>query len=155
MPTLKVPERIELAIIFVISVAAWLLGHQLPRNIEMGRLVLTASAILLAQSLVRDLSLMWRMKRTVREGPKRAARCMCVESTAGIAGIAAGTLLLGSGIAGAATMVPWAWSLTIFLALLLGFLSKDYVVAWGPLRLWRDPDHMNILFEWKTAGDSP
>ena len=146
--SMRTSERVELTIIFVAGLAAWLVGHELPRNVEVGRLVLTASAILLAQSLVRDLWLMWRTERAADEGQKRAARCMCLESTVGMAGIVVGALILGSGIVGVAPMEPWTWSLTIFLSLLLGFVTKDYVLAWSPPRLRRDPDHMNILIRW-------
>jgi hypothetical protein len=127
----------------------WLIAPGLPRQLSIGNLLLGASALLLLQSLVRDLWLLAEAKRTVQPGPRRKARCLCIESTVGATGVFAGLALLGSGIDRTLLISDWPSGLLVMLVLGTGFMIKDYVIEWGPLRVRRDRDHVNIVFSWK------
>ena len=145
---MTVVERIELALIPVMGITFWFLTPILPDKLPAGRLLLLASALLLFQSLVRDVWFLSRKGRGEQE-LGRAARCMCIESTVGATGIVVGAILLGAGIGQLVSMSDWSWSVLIMLVLSGGFLMKDYVVEWSPWRIRRDKDHMKIVFTWK------
>ena len=142
-------EKTELALIPVLGIGVWLVAPALPEQMGVGRLLLAASAFLLFQSLVRDLWLLARDKRASQPSPRRAARCMCIESTVGATGIVVGAILLGTGITRSVVMDDWVWSVLVMLVVGIGFLIKDYVLEWSPWRIRRDRDHMNIVFTWK------
>ena len=142
-------EKFELAVIPVLGIGFWLMAPAVPGQVGVGRLLLAASAFLLFQSLVRDLWLLARDKRASQPSPRRAARCMCIESTVGATGIVVGAILLGTGITRSVVMDDWVWSVLVMLVVGIGFLIKDYVLEWSPWRIRRDRDHMNIVFTWK------
>jgi hypothetical protein len=147
---MTIGEKIELSLIPVLGIGFWVIAPELPDQLGVGRLLLAASALLLLQSLVRDLWLLTRKKRASQPGPRRAVRCMCIESTVGATGIVVGAILLGSGITRLIAMDDWVWSVLVMLILGVGFVTKDYVLEWSPWRIRRDKDHMNIVFTWKT-----
>ena len=138
------------------GVACWLISPALPEQIAIGRLLLVVSALLLFQSLIRDLTLLARAKREAKEQPqKQAVRCMCVESALGATGIVVAVALLGAGIGAPFPMSPVGWTVLVTLCVAVGFLIKDFVFEWSPWRFRRDKDHMNIVFTWKGNSDSP
>jgi hypothetical protein len=141
-------EKIELALIPVLGIGIWLMAPLLPDRIGVGKLLLWSSALLLLQSLIRDLWLLARHKSYLEPESLKKARCMCVESTLGATGIVAGIIILGSGVDRLVTMNGWRWLLLVMLVMATGFLIKDFVVEWGPLRFRRDKNHMNIVFTW-------
>lgn len=142
-------EKIELALIPTFGIGVWLVAPGLPNTVGAGKLLLATSALLLFESLVRDLSLLIRDRRVEKSSPPRKERCLCVESTVGITGVIAGLVLSGSTIVHSVPMSHWTWSLLVMTIMILGFWIKDYVVEWGPIRIRRDKDHMNMIFTWK------
>ena len=142
-------EKMELGVIPLAGFATILLADFLPDKVGGGRILLTASALLLLQSLVRDLLLLARGRGQSSSVPTRKARCMCMESTIGAGGVLAGMLALGLGVDVAVAVPPWAWSILAVAVLGFGFWIKDYVIGWNPWRIEKDPDHMNIVFTWK------
>jgi hypothetical protein len=143
-------EKIELMLIPVFGASVWLMAPWLPDTLGVGNLLLGTSIVLLFQSLVRDLWLLARERRDAQPSPRRKARCMCVESTIGATGVSAGLVVLGSGIDRPVVMNDWIWTSVVMVIMGIGFVIKDYVVEWGPLRVRRDKDHMNIVFTWKN-----
>jgi hypothetical protein len=143
-------EKIELALIPVFGAGLWLMAPDLPDQLGVGNLLLGTSALLLLQSLIRDLWLLVREKRAARPSPHRKARCMCVESTVGATGVIVGIVLLGSGIDRSVVINDWMWAPLVMVMMGTGFVIKDYVLQWGPLRVRRDRDHVNIVFTWKN-----
>jgi hypothetical protein len=142
-------EKFELMLIPIMATVIGLMAPILPNNLPAERLLLLASALILLQSLVRDLWLLFNNRRG-EQTPGRAARCICIESAAGATGVVAGAILLGVEINQPVSMNEWAWSTLIAVVLSGGFLMKDYVMEWSPWRIRRDKDHMNIVFRWKT-----
>ena len=114
-----------------------------------GTLLLWASALLLFQSLVRDVWLLRRAKQAVQTMPMRKLSCLCVESTVGVTGVVTGIVLLGIGWDHSVIMTRWTWSLLGIITMTIGFIIKDYVFGWNPWRIRRDNDHLSIVFTWK------
>ena len=107
--------------------------------------MLYGAAALLAQSLVRDLWLLSQARKSEPSGPPRKARCMCIESTIGMAGVLIGGMLILAGFGPGVALGPMALAIGLGLILLGGFLVKDWVFTWSPFRFVRDPDHINIV----------
>ena len=149
---MDIAEKIELGLIATVAVGLRAAGMLLPNEITLGRLLLGASALLLFQSLVRDLWLLAKARREARSHPPRVARCMCVESTVGITGVAIGLILLTCRIDAPVSMGQWGWCGLAILVLGTGFLIKDYVLELNPLRIRRDKDHVNIIVRWKRQA---
>jgi len=142
-------EKIELALIPLFGVVFWLIAPLLPGQLNTGNLFLSVSALLLFQSLVRDLFLLAAMKREPQPTQYRAARCMCLESTVGMTGILVGAGVLGLGIDTPVVINKWVCSILVMLTLATGFLIKDFVIETSPWRILRDRKHVNILFKWR------
>ena len=146
---MTVAEKIELVMIPVLGGGVFLLTGELPANVSVGQLLLWASALLIFQGLMRDLFLLARQKRAVHPGPRREARCMCVESTAGVIGIVVGLVMIGVATDQQVVLDRWTWSLLTVGSMAVGFAIKDYVVEWRPWRVRREPDHLNVIVRWK------
>ena len=114
-----------------------------------GSILISCALLLLVQSLVRDLYLLVRMRRTPQATTRTSARCLCLESAVGLSGVVAGALLLGAAVPYGFVMDGWAWGAVSFATLLLGYRIKDYVFEWNPWRIRRDKDHHQIIFAWK------
>lgn len=142
-------EKIELALIPIIGVCIWLAENRLPTSAGIGRLLLWASVLILLQGLIRDLWLLAKQKRTVKPDQQIKAQCMCIESTIGMTGVIAGIILLGFGVNNSITMNGLMWSVFVSVVMLVGFIIKDYVIEWNPLRIRKDKNHINIIVTWK------
>lgn len=141
------PVMVEAFLIAVIIAAIYFIAPVEARACPVGRLALYASGALLAQSLCRDLTLLWRRRADLAETPRKA-RCMCLESTVGMAGIVVGALLVGLASGFSVSIAQTGWAAVIGVPLIVGLLIKDLVLTWPPLRIQRDPDHMNIIVKW-------
>ena len=116
----------------VVAVAAGL--GALPAALPIGELVMVAAGLLLAQGLLRDLHKRFVARRCSTQA---AGSCMCAESPLGITAIAAGVILLLSGVRVAVSM-PWpAWPVLVFCAGLAGLVLKDIVIDWKARRIRR------------------
>ena len=139
-------EAVELGLIVVAALLTWSAASMLPDSVALGRLLLTGSALLLLQSLIRDLSILARRPRTDTPAKAEAAQCMCIESTVGAAGIVVGAGIVGAGVGFPVAMGGASWVALVAGVLVVGFLIKDFVFEWSPWRIRRDKDHMNIVF---------
>ena len=145
---MKTAARIEFTLIALGGVVVRLAEPLFPEPVRLGTLLVAGSGLLLFQGLIRDLCLLARARREPPK-PKRAMACMCVESTAGVAGMIIGATLFGSAINLSVSPGPWGWPAMALGVMALGFLFRDYVIGWRPLRFNKDPDHLNIVFTWK------
>ena len=140
-------EKFELALIPVIGLVVGLLVPALPRAINAGYLLLTMSAILLLQSLLRDLFLLASVKKSSQPQMNKV-RCMCLESTVGITGIVVGAGLFGLGVDAAIMLQNWSGSVLVLIILGTGFGIKDFILETNPWRVRQDKNHMNIIVTW-------
>jgi hypothetical protein len=142
-------EKFELMLIPLLGIGIFQIGTRLPASIGAGALLLGASALLLLQSLMRDIWLLAKQQRAPLPITRRTARCMCVESTVGATGVTVGVMVLGTAIDRSVQMDNGYWSLLAVGVMLAGFAIKDTVFEWRPFRIRRDKDHVNIVFTWK------
>ncbi len=142
-------EKTELFLIVLTSIGIYLLGSLLPERPGIDRLLLTVSSLLLFQGLLRDLWLLYQNRNKSADCHQREENCVCLESTVGITGIIAGLVLLGIGFDKHIAMNEMTWSLLVTLILVIGFLIKDLVLEWNPIRIRRDTDHASIVVKWK------
>ncbi len=143
------PDIAEMILILLVSLGALLAAPLLPSETSIGHLLLTLSALLLLQSLIRDLFILARTKRAAQAGARAPMRCLCMESAVGITGVLAGAVVIGFGIGTPAPMSGWSWALAVLLALGVGFAIKDFVLQTKPWGIVRDKDHVNIVVSWK------
>lgn len=137
--------RVELLLIAAVAlislsgVVAW------PDKLSSGNLVLALSGLFLAQTLVRDLYLLYR--RDKRENmPEEVSRpVFCVETTVGVAGVIVGSMLIFASAGPVVAVSDGIWVILVALTMLLCFALRDYVVQWNPWAIRRDPDHVNII----------
>lgn len=143
-------EKIELALVAlaVCALAQW--SGRLPFSLELGSALAIGALALLGQGLLRDLWLLSRRRLTGgMQGPREEARCMCLESTIGLAGVIAGVVLTAAAVTIRIKWVPWFWpgaGATVWIA---GFLMKDMVIQWSPWKVRRIKDHGSILVRWR------
>ena len=146
---MSVAEKIELGLIAAVTISFGVAAGELPGRVAAGNLLLGASALILLQSLLRDLWLLAKTRRQPPQNPPRTGQCMCVESTVGITGVVAGLILVTCRIGTTFPMGRWSWGVFAVVSLGMGFLMKDYVAEFKPWRIRREKDHVNIIVRWK------
>ena len=142
-------EKIELSLIPVLGAFVWLMRTELPDSIGVGTLLFWVCGLLLFQGLLRDLWLLAKARRATSGGLQKRMRCMCAESTIGMAGVVLGAVILGCGIDRVISVGSTTWIALSVLTTTAGFLIKDYVVQFSPLRVRHDKDHVNIVVSWR------
>ena len=149
MPTLSPVEKIELAAIpFATMLAAWLA----PRpglKLELGELIAGSALLILVQGFFRDLWLLREARHKQSAVPAREARCLCVESALGLTGVVAGIGLAGLGLTTAISLSGAGLAAGVGTVLTTGFLLKDFVFEWSPWKLYREKDHVQVIFRWR------
>ena len=142
-------EKAEVAMIPLSGIVAFLMTPFLPVLLSVGNALLLFSALLLLQSLVRDISILISSEKDQGQVKQKSMQCLCVESAIGMTGVLVGAGLLGLGIAQQIEMDKFSWGISIAILVAVGFAIKDFVVQVNPWRIFRDKDHLNIVFSWK------
>ena len=142
-------EKAELELILLAACGAFSITALLPGQLSTGNLLLMMSALLLLQSLIRDVSILMSTRRAEQTSGTKAMRCMCLESTIGMTGIVVGAGILGLGIDPQIRLGHWGWALAVVLTLGTGFAIKDFILQTSPWRIVREKNHLNIVFSWK------
>lgn len=145
-----ISAQIELVFIVLACLGAYAARDAglLPGVLGVGALCLTVAATLLGQGLIRDLVTLWRARGAKNaEGP--ALMCLCLESTAGMAGIVAGSVLMLGGIGGVAHLSTAVWTLGLFAVLITGLGIRDWVLQFKPLQIVHIPDHGSVKVTFK------
>ncbi|MBX2868558.1 MAG: hypothetical protein KTR18_07780 [Acidiferrobacterales bacterium] len=137
------PRKVEPALIVVAMIFIALTVSKWPAELSVGRFILWLSIVFLLQTLLRDLYLYFRLKSNAVE--QKEAQCFCVESGVGIVVLIIGIGLLIANIGGRISVSPIAWFLALTACLWFNFWMKDFVFSWNPWRVYRDPDHLNIV----------
>ena len=142
-------EKTELGLIPIAGLVAFLISPVLPWQLSVGNTLLLFSALLLFQSLIRDLSILLLSPKTVASAAPKVMQCLCVESALGMTGVLVGAGILGFGITQQIQMDKFAMGISVAGLVGVGFAIKDLVVQVRPWRIFRDKDHVNIVFSWK------
>ena len=147
-------EKVEVTLIFLVVFCSWLLAPELPIAKPLGTLLMWLAALLLMQSLIRDLWYL-RIAKQNQNGAlnKEQAQAtkkeshLCIESAVGIVVVVIGAALLLSGLGGRVVVPSWGWPVAIFTVLLFGLLVKGFVIGWRPWRIQHNADHINTHFK--------
>lgn len=118
-------EKAELLAIGVLIPALFAATQGIEWSLSFGALVAYSAGVVLGQGLVRDLA---RLAVVGRKEPTERLLCLCAESTIGLAGLGAGTLLLAIGIRDTVTLSSYSLTAIVGGILALGFVAKDYVL---------------------------
>jgi hypothetical protein len=145
-------EWIEALAIGVVAAMSWLALPYFPSPMPVWQIVLGASALLLVQSLVRDVIILFRRKNSASNELRKEAQCFCLESTVGATGIVAGAALAALGSSTQVTIGRWDFFLAVAATMALGFMIKDWVISWKPPGLRREKDHLNLIVRWKSKS---
>jgi hypothetical protein len=140
--------KIELALIPVAVALVGLASPHLPSRLGTGPLLVIACLTWLVQGGLRDLWLLYLVKRRPAHSPPRRLACMCLESSVGLTGVLVGVVLALCDLGRTFLLTPARWMLLAAIVLTLGFLARDLIISWRPLGLRRDPDHHSIVFTW-------
>lgn len=143
-------EWVEVLVIGVVSSLSWLAWPCFTSPTPLWKIVLGVSALLLTQSLVRDIAILARSRRQASDEPRKEGSCMCLESTLGTTGIVAGAMLVGLGSSAQVAMGRPEFLLAVAGTMALGFIIKDWVISWRPLGMRREKDHLNLIVRWKA-----
>jgi hypothetical protein len=143
-------EWVEVLVIGAVASMSWLAWPYFPSPTPVWQIVLGVSALLLLQSLVRDVAIVLRTRSAASEEPRKEASCMCLESTVGATGIVAGAVLAGLGSSAQVALGRPGFVLAVAGTMTLGFVIKDWVISWRPLGVRREKDHLNLIVRWKT-----
>jgi len=142
-------EWIEVLAIAVVTAASCPAAKLFPSTMPLWQIVLGASALLLAQSLVRDVAILLRNSRSKANEPRKEAQCFCLESTVGATGIVAGALLASLRSSTQVAVGRRDFVLAVTGTMALGFAIKDLVISWKPFGVRREKDHRNLIVRWK------
>jgi hypothetical protein len=138
-------ERIEVLIIAATVPIGWFVWPHVFGPMPIWQIVLGLSALLLAQSLVRDTAIILRSRYTSSLGVRKQAQCFCLESTVGSMGVAVGALLAALGGSSQVAIGPRDFAAAATGTMTLGFLIKDLIITWKPFGVRREKDHLNLV----------
>jgi hypothetical protein len=145
-------EWIEVLAIGFVAPISWLAWPCFPSPTPVWQIVLGASALLLVQSLVRDVAILLRSRRSASNESHQEAQCFCLESTVGATGIVTAAMLAGLGSSTQVAIGRWDFLLAVAGTMALGFIIKDWVISWKPLGVRREKDHLNLIVRWKSKS---
>lgn len=160
-------EKSEASLIFVVAILLLLFGQLfLPDSTSVSHLILYGAAVLLLQGLIRDLCLLFfqRFILNTYQGKSKASRltriesvsspvkaqCLCMESAIGLTGVVIGLCFLALDFNQIVVLNSYAFAGAFSVILMFGFFLKDYVFGWNPWNIYKEPDHMNVIFQWKS-----
>jgi len=145
---MTISEKTEVSIIVLVCLTPFIIG--LPNYVSTANLVLWSAALLLVQSLIRDLSVLWQRQQITQsnEPPRKEAACLCAESAIGITGVIIGCALVLARIGGYTYMNALSWSALALAMLSIGYFLKSYVLQWNPWKIVKEPNHLSIVVKW-------
>lgn len=132
-------EWTEIVLIVVALVVAWLTVPVDAWSLPFGKVVGYSAALLLAQSLVRDVVRLW-VDRNKEGAPKRRIGCLCAESTIGLLMVVIAIGLSLIGISQAVTVGRMEVTIAGAVLLFGGFFAKDFIVI-----VRREKDHGSVV----------
>ena len=145
-------ERIEILIIGFIAPMTEVAWPYFPSPTPLWQIVLGVSGLLLLQSLVRDTAILLRAAYLAANGPRKEARCFCLESTISTMGIFLGAALVSLGSSTNVTISRGGFFLIVAGTMALSFIIKDLVISWKPLGVRREKDHLSLIVQWKSKS---
>lgn len=162
---MSIIEKLEITLMSVFIALTSLFAVLFPSlfisEISLGQLMLYCAAFLLLQGLIRDLYVYFSIRKTKQalkplHTPKSSqepkplvkskATCICLESSVGVLVILCGALMILTRLDVLITVSPWQWVAILSLIVIAGFVLKDWVLHWQPIKLAREKNHANVIF---------
>ena len=145
-------EKIEIALIPLALpwVGSLVFSGVLPSRVSIGSVLAIFSLILLMQGFFRDLWLLYQQKKAPADPPKYIVKCMCIESSVGMAGMLCGLVLTLVGAPWSIPLSLWGWVAGVGATLVAGFVMKDYIIMWSPLGIRKEKNHANIVVKFRS-----
>ena len=116
---------------------------------SLGQLIIALSLLFLMQTLLRDIWLYYRSKHESATQGQTEIKGFCVETTVGVGVLLLGFSALFFGRSESLNISLFMWWVLAIGIMILCYLLKDYVFSWSPWRIYKDPDHSNLLFRIK------
>ena len=114
---------------------------------SLGQVIIALSLLFLVQTLLRDIWLYYRMHKATNAGDMSEIRGFCVETTVGVSVLILGFAVLFFSQSQALEISFTLWWILAMFTMGLCFWLRDYVFSWRPWRIYKDPDHSNLLFK--------
>ena len=143
---MKLQDKTEIGLIALLTGIAAVIVPFMPDKLKLPYLVVALTLIFLVQSLIRDLWILSSQKKKADRSTEQ--RCICLESVLGMAPIAIAGICVATGFMPAVPVAPWVWPVSVGALLTGGFLVKDYVLDLRSFRVWREKNHINVIFKW-------
>jgi hypothetical protein len=136
---------VELSLIFLAGLVFWSFSFQGPQNVAVGQYMLWLAGLFLVQTLLRDFWLLAKLRFYGNSREYSRIPAFCVESLLGLLGVVAGSVILLSGVSYTIKLDQPGWTISIVLTMVLCFGLRDIVFQWHPWKIYKDPDHANII----------
>jgi hypothetical protein len=136
---------IEPGLIGLALFSAGIMVDTWPESLSTGRTVLIFSVVFLAHTLLRDLVLLYQQKTRENFTAPKVAQVFCVESGIGMILVAFGIILFLGNIGEVLILTKAGWLFSLLFLMLINYGLKDLVFGWNPWRIYRDPNHLNII----------
>jgi len=136
---------IEPGLIGLALFSAGVMVNPWPESLSTGQTVLIFSVIFLGHTLLRDLVLLYQQKKRNNSTAPKVAQVFCMESGVGMILVAFGIILFLGNIGGVLNLTKVGWLLSLAVLMLINYGLKDLVFGWNPWRIYRDPNHLNII----------
>ena len=136
----------EPAVIILVTVLVSVNIIVLPKILSEGEFVLFLAGCFLFQTLLRDL---WILTKNTKSDNQIKKPVFCLETILGIIGVIIGLFIYFNVSNSFVELSSREWSLIVFLTTFLCYLIKDLVISWRPPRIYRDPEHANIIVSLK------
>jgi hypothetical protein len=136
---------VELILVVCISLVFYGVGPPWPATMPAGQFMLYLGCVFFIQSLMRDFWLLLKKRRDDQVKDKIVKPVICIESVVGMSIVFVGACLLFSPLHWFVEPGQIGSSFAVFGVLLFGFWLKDLVLQFRPLRIYRNPDHTNII----------
>ncbi len=145
-------EFLELFIIIMVSILLLQtsISEHFPNVPDWSTFIFYTAGQIFLQSLLRDILILMKRYQSVKMGARETKLCLCAESTLGLTVLFVGILLTMIGGTYPIFLDSIRWCSWITFWLFFSFYIKDYVIHTNPLRIERDPEHMNVLLSWKA-----
>ena len=138
-------DKIELTLIGAGTLLTYIILPVLPERLSLGAFAVVFAICLLGQGLLRDLFILYAIKRDKRQPERIGIVCMCVESVVGLTSVIAGLAMLFIGIGYVIKFPQWYWPVFTGVTWLFGFVIKNYIIDFTHLRLKRVQGHHNFI----------
>lgn len=143
-------ERLELGLIGLVVVVIYFLSSLFHDQVLLGSGVIWLAVTVFLQSIIRDLSMLFYFSKQSDSSSSKPIekQCFCLESLIGVSVLLIGFLLFFGSNSTVIALNQVTWAISVLAVLVIGFLIKDLVITWRPIRIRKEKNHLNIIVKW-------